>query len=221
MKRKATSSIFATIAAIVLVAATMSGLLGCVTPASGYTEEEHIARVTRRARERFIDNGEYTDLEVFPLYDSGDKLGYFLIELQPSGYAYVEMNEYDSHDFPMYNVDLPESVGWARMVYDPESDIEYTYTIGNVSYGTHYKNRRYSELDESGNPIYYKDSHFKVAGIKDEKRYLLESVWRNGYIPAVKRDGEFFNLFSMEIYNTSLPENQIMTAQIGFGNEKL
>lgn len=221
MKRKATSSIIATVTAIVLVAATTSGLLGCVTPASGYTEEEHIARVTRRARKRFIDSGEYTDLEVFPLYDSGDKLGYFLIELQPSGYAYVEMNEYDNHDFPMYSVDLPESVGWARMVYDEESDVELTYTVGKVTYGMRYEHRRFSELDESGNPIYYKDSHFKVAGIKYEKRYLLESVWRNGYIPAVKRDGEFLNLVSMETYDDNSSKDQTITALIGFGAKRL
>lgn len=221
MKRKATSSIFATIAAIVLVAATTSGLLGCVTPASKYTEEEHIARVTRRARERFIDNGEYTDLEVFPLYDANDELGYFLIELQPSGYAYVEMNRSENvnDNFPMYVVDVNANVRWARIVYDPDNDVIFTDDENKPVQD--FRNRRFTELDESGNPIYYKESHFKVAGIKDEKRYLLETLYRNGYIPAVKRDGEFINLVSMETYDDNSSKDQTITALIGFGAKRL
>ena len=51
--------------------------------ASSYTEEEHIARVTERAKERFLGEGsEYTGLEVFPVYNEYDELNYMLIEFQ-------------------------------------------------------------------------------------------------------------------------------------------
>lgn len=220
MKRKATSSIIATVTAIVLVAATMSGLLGCVTPASGYTEEEHIARVTRRARERFIDSGEYTDLEVFPLYDENDELGYFLIELQPSGYAYVEMNRgLVSKQQPMYYCCNFISLRWCRTVVEKGSIIDFLDENGQTVLTR--LDRKFSELGNDNKPIYYKDSHFKVANIKDERKYLIEAS-NHEYVPAIKKGNQFYSLYSLELCEyQSIYDLNVPTAEILFSHYSL
>lgn len=62
------------------------------------------------------------------------------------------------------------------------------------------------EVDEKGNFIDYQDSHFNVANIENEKRYLLK-VGRSEYIPAVKRNEKYLNLVSMEEIDY-LPESE-------------
>ena len=70
-----------------------------------------------------------------------------------------------------------------------------------------YRNERW-KTDENGNYIEYTDSHFRMAGIQDEKRYFLRLDWPDeygshcgGYVPAVKRNGKYINLISMEEMN--------------------
>ena len=54
--------------------------------------------------------------------------------------------------------------------------------------------------DENGDVIIYHQSHFKVAGIENERRYLLSimstAAWSygEGLIPAVKRGEQYLNL---------------------------
>ena len=77
-------------AAALLSFALLLGMLLSLSScrASSYTEEEHIARVTERARERFLGEGsEYTGLEVYPVYNEYDELNYMLIEFQPQGFC--------------------------------------------------------------------------------------------------------------------------------------
>ena len=54
--------------------------------------------------------------------------------------------------------------------------------------------------DEFGERIYYKDSPYKVADIKDEKRYLVTTNQANDEItiPAVKRGDKYLNLMDMK-----------------------
>lgn len=57
------------------------------------------------------------------------------------------------------------------------------------------------ETDENGEYIYYTDSHFKVANMENEKKYLLRD--KVAYIAAVKRGDKYLNLVSMEEFEFS------------------
>ena len=82
----------AALLSFVLLLGMLLSLSSC--RASSYTEEEHIARVTERAKERFLGEGsEYTGLEVYPVYNEYDELNYMLIEFQPQGFLYVHIAE--------------------------------------------------------------------------------------------------------------------------------
>ena len=82
----------AALLSFVLLLGMLLSLSSC--RASSYTEEEHIARVTERAKERFLGEGsEYTGLEVFPVYNEYAELKYMLIEFQPQGFLYVHIAE--------------------------------------------------------------------------------------------------------------------------------
>jgi hypothetical protein len=54
--------------------------------------------------------------------------------------------------------------------------------------------------------------------VGEEKRYLLcaDSVY---YIPAVKKNGQYLNLLSMELIDDNMPTKQA-TAHITFPNRK-
>lgn len=105
-----------------------------------YTEEEHIACVTERAKERFLGEGsEYTGLEVFPVYNEYDELKYMLIEFQPQGFLYVLI---DREQFPwkMYTLSNMQ----------PESWMPYRVKEGATDVIT----------DENGDRIAYKNREF-------------------------------------------------------------
>ena len=203
MKKKNLSALFL---ATVMTALSMLLFVGCRPfweSADDYTEEEHIARVTELARQRYIENGDFTDLEVFPLYDVNDKLAYFLIELQPTGYVYVQLNKEESYVHSLYTMDLhysaPYSMNFAWFYNTVDRDTATWYTDENGRrWGV--DGKRALETNESGEPIIYTDSVFKVAKIHDEKRYLLtvKQSGRNDYIVCVKRGDKYLNLISLE-----------------------
>ena len=100
----------AALLSFVLLLGMLLSLSSC--RASSYTEEEHIARVTERAKERFLGEGsEYTGLEVFPVYNEYDELNYMLIEFQPQGFLYVHI---DREQFPwkMYTLSNMQPESW-------------------------------------------------------------------------------------------------------------
>ena len=165
--------------------------------ASSYTEEEHIARVTERAKERFLGEGsEYTGLEVYPVYNEYDELNYMLIEFQPQGFLYVLI---DREQFPwkMYTLSSTQPESW--MPYRVKEGATDVITDENGDRIT-YKNREFYR-NENGDVIAYRQSHFKVAGIENERRYLLEirstitnSSGTDALIPAVKRGEQYLDL---------------------------
>jgi hypothetical protein len=64
-------------------------------------------------------------------------------------------------------------------------------------------------VDDNGDKIVYKKSPYSIAGIKNEKRYLLNIDDR--FVPAAKRDGMFENLIShdeVEIVNGHFTKEQ-------------
>ena len=191
---------------------SMALFSGCINEEiSDYTVEEHIAMVSEKVEARyFAGDGkyEYTDYEVYPLYNANDELKYFLVDFQPFGYVYIWIWEPDgvlAHKLQYFRQVEREDEVWQRytVVEDPGDYISDEEIIW--------------EVNENGEYIYYQDSHFRVAGIENEKRYLLES--EGAYIPAVKKNGGYLNLISMEImeeYNPILKFDMYPTANISF-----
>ncbi|MBE7088634.1 MAG: hypothetical protein E7370_03850 [Clostridiales bacterium] len=175
--------------------------VGCVEKADHYTVDEHIERVSALVEKRYMtENSEYTDYSVYPIYDENNELRYMLIEFKPYGFVYVKINEEKLH-FPyavsMYVRDTSEGKTWRR------------YTIeenGNKTW----------EVNENGEYINYNSSHFKVANIQDEKRYLLKV--ENNFIPAVKREEKFLNLVSMQEmdYEPTMKASEQAVSEINF-----
>ncbi len=169
--------------------------------ANDYTEEEHITRVTKLAKQRYIDNGEYTSLEVFPLYDENDELGYFLIELEPAGYVYVKLNVRATKHIGLYIRKEMFERPWFHHIY------EYGKEINIVVDGKElwYKDMRPLDGIEMTDLILFYSSPFAVSGICREKLYLLNCSSHNK-IPAVKKDGVYINLISMENFKFNANE---------------
>ena len=163
-----------------------------------YSEEQHIQRIKERAEKRFLgEESEYTGLEVYPIYNEYDTLKYALIEFEPQGFLYVYISEREYPWSSMYSLSDTVSRSWTPYRVKEGAQEEIVDANGNVHYET--TNREYIR-DESGQVIVYNDSHFKVAGIENERRYFLSTklsvyVGRNrGLIPAVKRGEQYLDL---------------------------
>ena len=187
-------------AAALLSFALLLGMLLSLSScrASSYTEEEHVARVTERAKERFLGEGsEYTGLEVFPVYNEYDELNYMLIEFQPQGFLYVHIAEKQYPWKGMYTLSSMQPESWMpyRVMEGAQEDV---YDAdGNLL--AQAVNREYIR-DESGQAVIYHESHFKAAGIEGERRYLLTTEVAeflgggSSWIPAVKRGEQYLDL---------------------------
>ena len=178
-----------------LSAAMCVSLAGC--GASWYSEEQHIARVRERAEERFLGEGsEYTGLEVYPIYNEYDELKYMLIEFEPQDILYVEINDYEYPWLSMYTRDEEKPHGW--MPYRVKEGLKEE-VVGEDGYVLTYSNRDFFR-NENGDPIVYHQSHFKVAGVENERRYLLSIISTahlgvtDALIPAVKRGEQYLDL---------------------------
>ncbi len=172
---------------------SMIALTGCSEKASDYTEKEHIARVTALAKKRYIDNGDYDSLEVYPLYDENDKLKYFLIELEPAGHVYVRLNEREMYGRSLYtrddwHIEKP----WFKYQTDPDSETHIM--IGNDS--MYYNSVRALEVDSDGYAVIYYCSPYKASDVQEKRCYLFDM---NGYyIPSIKLSETYLDLIGME-----------------------
>lgn len=190
--KKRTKILVCVLAGIILLAAALCVL--CLSRTSGfYSEKQHLSRIQKRAEAHFLgEESEYTSLEVYPLYNEDEKLEYALIELQPQGYMYVHINKSDFFEWlgtaSMYTMsqDTPTNCSWTP--YRVKDGKEEPFT------------------DENGEPIEYFDSYFKVAGIENERRYILRTPsYENApksssdLIPAVKRGEQYLDLVDGEL----------------------
>ena len=190
-----------------------------------YTEEQHIHRIRERAEKRFLgENSEYTSLEVYPIYNEYDELKFALIEFEPQGFIYVYIEEKAYIWRSMYSLSDTEAEGcwWPyRMKEGVQEDI--VDENGNIIAQTF--NREFLR-DENGQVFTYYDSHFKVAGIENERRYFLFTVCtvyaglNQGFIPAVKRGEKYLDLVNGEMIDY-IPgmESMYAIADIGFINK--
>ena len=179
-RTKIFTCVLAVLLALMMRAAPV--LLVCSQYRDFYTDSQHLARIQRRAERRFLGEGsEYTGLTVYPLYSEEEEFDYALIELQPQGFMYVKINGEDFFEWlgaaSMYTMSDMTPTAWAP----------YRIVEGKNEYFT----------DENGGPISYSESHFRVAGIENERRYFLRTS--SGYIPAVKRGEQYLDLVDGEL----------------------
>lgn len=179
-----------------------------------YTEEEHLERIAKRIQALYIDGDDMINLrtkedeiivdadanfqsrfkatgfKLYPLYNENDELLHALVEFEPYGFVYVKIK--DGGIIPsfslwgsMYARSLPNNEApWSPCYLDECGEIVY-------------------ETDESGNKILYVHSPYFVRGVTDEeKRYFIHYNHPDdsiaGYFPAVKRNGKFVNLYSLD-----------------------
>ncbi|MCM1306402.1 MAG: hypothetical protein NC037_02555 [Bacteroides sp.] len=180
--------------------------------ADDYTLDEHIERISALVEQRYFSElSEYTGYELYPIYDSNEELRYFLIELKPVGFVYVRLNKsyskITSRHFDvagMYTRCEGEPwsryrIWWQGVVEDEDGN--YVRNLPYPDGGWHYKenslqHQYYYEINASGDFVVNEYSHFKAAHVEDEKRYIL--LCNDNYVPAIKKDGQFINLVSME-----------------------
>ena len=187
---------------VIMAVCSLFAAVLCTGCSALYSEEQHMRRIRERAEERFLGEGsEYTGLEVYPIYNEYDELKYALIEFEPQGFLYVLIREGITFELisgvGMYLCsDMEPEESW--MPYRVKEGFN-DEMIDEDGHKTTYND---CELfrDEKGDVIVYHQSHFKVAGIENERRYLLSIVsvshgsGSDALIPAVKRGEQYLNL---------------------------
>ena len=119
-----------------------------------------------------------------------------LIELEPQGFMYVCINDREVPWLSMYTCNEQEPESWMPYRVKEGATEEVTDEDGHV---ISFHDREFFR-DENGDVIIYHQSHFKVAGIENERRYLLSIVsvshgsGSDALIPAVKRGEQYLNL---------------------------
>lgn len=180
-----------------------------------YSEEQHIQRIKERAEKRFLgEESEYTGLEVYPIYNEYDTLKYALIEFEPQGFLYVSISNRAYPWKGMYTLNSREPESWMPYRVKEGAREDIYDADGNLLYQT--TDREYIR-DDNGLVFIYYESHFKVAGIENERRYFLDGG--EGLIPAVKRGEQYLDLVdgAMIDYTPGM-ESTYAIADIGFIN---
>ena len=188
-KRKTVKTILIITIALMLFSSLFM-FAGCTHKAKYYTVEEHTQRVRERMEKRMEDPyyESFTGFEVYPLYDVNDKLGFFLIELEPYGFSFVLIRDEHWQLFSwssMYIIDkYYEHKTWSPYTIDetnsqPEPDTDKIWMV-----------------DENNEKICYNRSPYYVTNNLNEKKYLL-CIYSGWYICAVKSGEKFINLVSL------------------------
>ena len=203
-KRKSVKTILIITIALMLFSSLFM-FAGCTHKAKYYTVEEHTQRVRERMEKRMEDPyyESFTGFEVYPLYDVNDKLGFFLIELEPYGFLFVIVSDEHWQLFSwssMYIIDrYYEQKTWSPYTIDetnsqPEPDTDKIWMV-----------------DENNEKICYNRSPYYVTNNLNEKKYLL-CIYSGWYICAVKSGEKFINLVSsteFEVTNGEVPDKQV------------
>lgn len=208
--KKSTKILACVVAGILLIVA--GWYIG--STAKFYPEKWHIQRIEYRAEKRFLGEGsEYTGLEVYPIYNENDEMEYALIEFEPQGFLYVGIGERTYPWKSMYTLNTKEpDEPWMPYRVKEGAREDVVDADGNLIYQT--INREYIR-DENGLVLFYYESHFKVAGIENERRYILDM---GGRIPAVKCGEQYLDLVdgSMIDYTPGMQTSTYATADIVF-----
>ena len=204
-KRKTVKTILIITIALMLFSSFFT-FAGCTHKAKYYTVEEHTQRVRERMEKRMEEPyyESFTGFEVYPLYDVNDKLGFFLIELEPYGFLFVIVSDEHWQLFSwssMYIIDkYYEHKTWSPYTIDetnsqPEPDTDKIWIV-----------------DENNEKICYNRSPYYVTNNLNEKKYLLHTD-EGGYVCAIKSGEKFINLVSsteFEVTNGEVPHKQAL-----------
>ena len=196
-KSKKKTIILCVVLAVVIALLAILGVRIIKGSSWAYTEEQHLQRISELVEKRHENGGfYYTSYELFPLYDQNEEMHYCIVEFKPYGFAWISINDND-FTYGMYSRREMDKNGWSRYEY-----IDTTQTSSSED------NIKW-ETDEAGERIYYKYSPYKVAGITDERRYVITIIQADYYhstIPAVKRGDKYLNLMNMKEFEY-IPES--------------
>ena len=197
-KSKKKTIILCVVLAVVIALLAVLGVRIIKGSSWAYTEEQHLQRISKLVEKRYMgEKSEYTSYEVFPLYDQNEKMKYCIVEFEPYGFVWVKINDND-FNYGMYSRREMDKNGWSRYEY-----IDTTQTSSSED------NIKW-ETDEGKERIYYKESPYKVAGISDERRYvvtIIQAIHYPSTVPAVKRGDKYLNLMDMKEFEY-VPESE-------------
>ncbi len=135
--------------------------------------------------------------DMYPLYGTKDQIVGYLAEFEDTfAYCLIENSTSQNCNVNDEPYTIKKGREWSRYTKEittfPEYEIVY-------------------EEDETGNKITHTESHFKAAGVTNEKRYMIK-CWKVGstlgstmYVPAIKSGDKYLNLVS-----TTLEEFEIV-----------
>ena len=130
---------------------------------------------------------------VYPIYNVNDEIEMYMLVAEPDYYVFVKpdnerrkyLRDVYRSDFYRYRYTMPEDDR-----YGADINWQYDEKVGI-----------WREVDESGERIAMDKGPYEAAGIAPEtKKYIIWTQGNNA-VPAVKIDGEFINLISMQPYS--------------------
>ncbi len=197
-KSKKKTIILCVVLAVVIALLAILGVRIIKGSSWAYTEEQHLQRISKLVEKRYMgEKFEYTSYEVFPLYDQNEKMKYCIVEFEPYGFVWVKINDND-FNYGMYSRREMDKNGWSRYEY-----IDTTQTSSSED------NIKW-ETDEGKERIYYKESPYKVAGISEERRYvvtIIQAIHYPSTVSAVKRGDKYLNFMDMKEFEY-VPESE-------------
>ncbi len=153
--------------------------VGC-KQANDFSEQEHIERVTERINNTFdkwsyADENQYNGYKLYPLYDQNENLKYFLIELQPYDFCFVQIKDEG----------LGVSCSGSKSMY--RLSTKYG-TRGCSPYRIDETGKQVYEIDEQGNRVVYKNSPYFISTNNEDRKYLFPTS--TGYICSPEQNGK-------------------------------
>ncbi len=175
--------------AIIILLLCLILLIGCGSRnPNDYTEQEHIERISACVQEHFMDedNG-YTSFNVYPLYNEKEEVVFYMVEFEPQEFIFIKLQEIAkgcdgvfTETFGNNSMYRYSEGGWRKYVGENNGEPVY-------------------ETDENRNLIYYHKSPYKLAGVLNERKYLL--LAQEAYVPAIKTQDKFVNLITIEEFS--------------------
>ena len=129
--------------------------------------------------------------DMYPLYGTKDQIVGYLAEFEDTfAYCLIENSTSQNCNVNDEPYTIKKGREWSRYLIQtttfPEHEIVY-------------------EEDETGNKITHTESHFKAAGVTNEKRYMIKCrevisiLGSTMYVPAIKSGDNYLNLLSTEL----------------------
>lgn len=129
--------------------------------------------------------------DMYPLYGTKDQIVGYLAEFEDTfAYCLIENSTSQNCNVNDEPYTIKKGREWSRYLIQtttfPKVDVVF-------------------EKDETGNKITHTESHFKAAGVTNEKRYMIKCrevisiLGSTMYVPAIKSGDNYLNLLSTEL----------------------